>query len=319
LLVLAVPCIAQTDLCRDHIAVVSVSQRGLTPAAITNLTAQDFRVGAPGKPLVRTAEFHAQPAKVVLLLDVGENPKADWKSQLLIASDLAASLSPDVELDLITFSNQVEQKFSFQKDRQSLLVALSQLVQAGNPSSEKGLLAAVDEGFAALKPPHPGDAEIFLSAAPLIGDREKRERRKLEQLLSPSGVRLFGVPFTGPNITINGQKVFGVPIQPAQVDEHSETLTSSEVLAYDTGGMLFPFLGPFLGTKLTSGKPLTRRPEAEFLASVISSFYLLDLDVSRPAKQPEQLQIELKNKKLSGASLLWHPTHLFPCSQPSAP
>jgi hypothetical protein len=276
---------------------------------ITNLSAEDFRVSARGKPQVRTAKFHAQPAKVVLLVDVGENPKADWKSQLVIAGDLAAALSPDVELDLITFSNQVEQKFSFQKDRQSFLAALSQLAHAGNRSSEKGLLAAVNEGFAALNPPHAGDAEIFLSAAPLTGDREKHERQRLEQLLSPSGVRLFGVAFAEQNFTFNGQRAFGVPIRPSLVDEHSEFYSSSEVLAYDTGGMVFPFLG----TGLTSSKPLTRRPEAEFLASVISTFYLLDLEVSQPTQKTEQLQIELKNKKLAGPGLLWHPTHLFPC------
>jgi hypothetical protein len=307
-LVLSAPCNAQTDLCRDHIAVVSVAQIRLnhSPVPITNLSAEDFRVSARGKPLVRTAKFHAQPAKVVLLVDVGENPKADWKSQLVIAGELVAALSPDVELDLITFSNQVGQKFSFQKDRQSFLAALSQLAHPGNRSSEKGLLAAVNEGFAALNPPHAGDAEIFLSAAPLAGDREKHERQRLEQLLSPSGVRLFGVAFAEPNFTFNGQRGFGVPVQPSHVDEHSEFYSSSELLAYDTGGMVFPFLG-------TSSKPPIKRPEAEFLASVISTFYLLDLDVSQPTQKTEQLQIELKNKKLAEPGLLWHSTHLFPC------
>lgn len=311
-------CISQTDSCRDRAVVVSVRQTGWYKEAVptTDLTAENFRVSAPAHPVVRTAEFHAQPGKVVLLLDVGQNPKADWKLQLMIAGDLGASLSPDIELDLITFSDRVEQKFSFQKERQSFRAALSQLARAVNRSSESGLLAAVSEGLAAPNPPHSGDVEIFLSAALVTGDKEKYERRKLEELLSLAGVRLFGVAFGRHNLNLilNGKPVSGLAA-PIQLDEQSGTFaSSSEILAYYTGGVAFRF-----SETPTSSRRLDERPEAKALASVISDFYVLDFGISDPGSQSGQLEIKLKDKKLPGTIHLWHPIHLFLCPQPPAP
>lgn len=324
LLIFAAPCISQTDPCRDRVVVVSVRQnvpgsqtgpvKNMDP--ITDLTAENFRVSAPGHPVVRTAEFHAQPGNVVLLLDVGQNPKEDWKSLLTVAGDLAASLSPDIELDLITFSDRVEQKSSFHKDRQSFLAALSQLVPAGNRSSEDGLLAAVREGLAILNPPQPGDVEFFLSAALVTGDKKKHERRKLEELLTLSGVRLFGVAFGEQNLNLilNGKPVSGIAAA-NQVDEHSGTFTSSsEILAYYTGGVAFRVFGT-----PTSRKLLIERPEAKALAGSISNFYVLDLGISEPNSQTGKLEIKLQNNKHPGTFRLWHTIHLFPCPQPSAP
>jgi len=314
LLLLSPNSIAQTGTCPAHIAVASVFHRGLhqDPAPIANLTAEDFRASARSKPVVRTAEYHAQPATAVLLLDVGHNPKTDWKSALAVATDLIMALSPTIELDLITFSDRVEQKFLFQRDRQSFLSTLSQLTPVGHRSSQNGLLAAVSEGFAALNPPHPGDVEIFISAAPATESKEKHEQQRLEQLLSSSGVRLFGVGLTEQVLLLNGRPTSGIPLKPSEVDEHSEFVSSSELLAYDTGGMFLPFM-----VTPKSSKPPARRLEAEFMVFAISNFYVLDLDISQSIRQNEQLRIELRNGQLAGATLLWHPARLYPCPKPA--
>lgn len=314
-------CFSQTGSCADHIVVVGVTHRHAQPWSVSagelaELFANDFRVNG-SKVIVRGAEYHGEVSRVVILLDVGPKTGTEFDSEVTTAAALAQELPSNTELDLVTFTNKVEQKFAFQTDRGKFLAVLKSLTAIEHTSTEHGLLGAISDGAGFLVPyHHPGDAEIFLSSAPTAGHhKDKDEQQRLAQLLSNSAIRLFGVSLgqTLPvPIIIGGKPHESVPLWsrvPSNVQGDPGLFSSSEILSYESGGLVLSASGEKLSV------PPAKDPAAESLANLVSHFYLLGLGIADSDKT-ENLKIELKDKQVRNAIRLWYPTRLYPCAAP---
>lgn len=251
-----------------------------------------------------------------MLLDVGPRTRAEFDSEITTAAAIAQELPSNTELDLVTFTNKVEQKFAFQTDRQKFLAVLKSLTAIEHTSTEHGLLEAISDGASFLVPyHHPGGVEIFLSSATAGHHKDKDEQQRLAHLLSNSAIRLFGVSLgqTLPVPIIVDERALSPTLwvrAPSNVQEHSEMFSSSEVLSYESGGVVLSAGGE------KASAPPAKDPAAAALADRVSHYYLLRLGITDSADKTENLKIELKDKKLRNGIGLWHPTRLYPCTAP---
>lgn len=311
---------SQTGSCADRIVVVGVTHGHAQPwsasaGELAELFANDFRVNG-GKVIVGSAEYHGEVSRVVVLLDVGPKTGTEFDSEVTTAAALAQELPSNTELDLVTFTNKVEQKFAFQTDRGKFLAVLKSLTAIEPTSTEHGLLEAISDGAGFLVPyHHPGGAEIFLSSATGGHHKDKDEQQRLAQLLSNSAIRLYGVSL-GQKLSVpllfEGKLYESVPLwarAPSSVQGDPGQFSSSEILSYESGGLVLSASGE------KPSAPPAKDPAAASLANLVSHFYLLGLGITDSDKT-ENLKIELKDKKLRNAIRLWYPTRLYPCETP---
>jgi len=300
---------AQVDTCTRTIA-VGVFQKGSPrePQAVSGLTPADFEVKFAGNSTVQSGTFHSGPTRAVFLLDIGRNQtRTEWESLVAIARNMAEQLPKDSQLNLITFSDQVEEVVSAGNDARKLTDSLIRMSPGSKKSNQDGLFDALDRGAQLFDSARPGDVEVFFSP---MGKGGSSKERTLGSKLSASGVRAFGVVLGTPEFP--GITAGSVPSQSipsaATVTEYPDLFSASERLAVLTGGMFVNF------RRDPSERQAIKQQEdlASAISAFVTNYYSLTF-VSSSVKRAERVEVKLKDKKLASATFLFYPTTLYPC------
>jgi len=287
---------------------VSVFQMGSPkePLPISDLTAADFELRVRGTPPVRAASFRRGLTRMVILFDVGRNQtQSEWKTAVAISTRLAENLPDGSELNLVSFSDRVEQVVSTGTDRRKLIDILHGLGPTSKDSNEGALLAALERGAQLLEPARLGDVEVFFLNAPVTGTRSGQKEDAIGSQFSGSGVRALGIVLDDPGMRSPG---LSTPTA-ATVTDHPELFSASERLAVATGGMFVSFR-PDASEQVSSRQ---QENVASLINALATNYYSLTVDCSS-LRRAERAQVKLKNKKLAATSFLSYPTMLYPCA-----
>lgn len=180
--------------------------------AFRELTKENFRVHMNGKPAtVVDAQYRAAPRRIVVLLDLSGSMLEDktthkWQIARAALEDFLAQTPAEAPIAMLTFSNQVQDRFGFSEGRAAVAKWLHD--QPNQPPllkhpAKTALLDAIAESLRVLQPFKSGDAIYAITDG---GDNNSRTSASqlMSELLS-SGVRVFALVFAEPAVGLEGQ------------------------------------------------------------------------------------------------------------------
>ena len=273
---------------------------------ILGLTSEQFRATFQGQPAkVLSAKFGGGPQRILVLVDISGSMWADsqqWELVKLVADDMASAGPPQAELALATFSTRVEANVRFGQGREAVREAIRGLNPRSNgapkPSGETALNDAILEAANMFGSPQPGDAIYAITDG--LENESKTTTVKVRQYLEQRNIRLFAS-------VINNSRFVPLPQGPAGPELLGNT-------AKETGGYY-----TILETDRLKNSALGASANAlRLLYSLMSSFYLLDIELPKDPDKPQELKltvVDANGGKKKGAVAL-HPQNMFPCAAP---
>ena len=203
-------------------------------AAVRDLTKENFAIFLNGKlAAVTAAQYSLAPHRIIVLLDVsgsmnGKRGSGKWRIAEEAVRDLLQQSQVDVQIAMVTFSDEVHEISDFSQSRAAILNWLQQ-----NPDEPPKLTrkhtALFDATIEALKlfgDARPGDAIYAITDG--NENASDSSARQTQHVLLLSGVRLFTLLFARP---------FG---SPQAWQERTDDFVG---MVRDSGGLAFELMG----------------------------------------------------------------------------
>jgi len=291
------PAYPQNTACSTRTVVVSAASRSREFHSIWGLKTGNFLVVVDGKPVtVPSVKDRSQSATVIFLLDVGKSQnKAKWMASLRILESLFSEI-PEAEVSLLTFDDKVEESVSL-GNRRSRAEALAKLSPSKQKESGEGLIAAVQTSLNVPGGVQAADTLLIITASELDFDRNKR--KLLEDQLTSSGTRIFGISLDASHLP--------APL-PGGISVTVQSYSTIESVVRSSGG---------LWTRVVPGDPDGERTATKSIAGLISNSVAVELGPGRiPTGRKEQkLEVMLFDDSGNPVKdvMLFYPPNLPAC------
>jgi hypothetical protein len=278
---------AEEDPCLDRTVAVNVQAED--QRSVTGLTASNFRGKIHGKPVqIVSVSYDTAPRRIVILLDASGSMADKWALELNLVYRVVSSAPNQTAFALLTFSNQVEDKYDFTQNPavvEQELIKLKRKTPHGKTALLDSLLAAVN----LLRPANRGDAIFLVSDG---GESaSKSSERVVKDAILQSASRVFTFLMLD-SILSRGRTLEEVD-GPALVG----------ILAQTTGGDLFTFYTDRGGTD-----PKRIPPAVRAMAQEISEFYSLQIKLPETLNKPRDWKLEVvdpESKKLPDLRVIY--------------
>jgi Mg-chelatase subunit ChlD len=276
---------------------------------VMNLNRGSFQLESKSLALrVITAAPRNRPPRAMLVVDISGSMRGLGKSEVVaaLARGIIDAAPPNAPLALVTFNEQIRDRFDFSASKEILIQKLEAISREAVPSKgvRTALLDALTEAAEMFGVPQPADVVFLISDG---GDNRSRTRASvLRRSLLERGLRVYS--FAPSELML-------------PTEEERLGLEELLNLSRDTGGRPMPLENSsFSGHWNNFPKALALSAEmGRYTYVLAASTYELEIDMDRPIERPVTLKLKIiasDGKELRNLQPLY-PHELMPCAHPN--